>query len=185
MNLDSDTLAPPQRSVADFMAAAFAVGDDDALPRAAGELEEAVGARLRTFWRGFDRNLATWSEPGFDASDEWWEEKIERFEEAEDEIVEIIKAFDHAFERITARWALSPAERKVELQRARQAFILVVSQLPLASREAREQLISLYGKKRAGRRTQVCESAEEVDRAFVAMGFRCCGSAFKTAFDQP
>ena len=141
MNLDSASLAPPQRSIADFMAAAFAADDDQALSKAADELEEDVRSRLRTFWRGFDRDFSAWSDARFAASDEWWEEKIDEFEEAEDEIVAIVHAFDRAFERITERWNLSEADRTSELERARHAFVPVVLKLAHACREAREQLI--------------------------------------------
>jgi hypothetical protein len=171
MHLDSASLAPPQRSIADFMAAAFARDGDQALGRAADELEDDVQSRLRTFWRGFDRDFSAWSDDRFDASDEWWEEKIDRFEEAEDEIVAIVHAFDHAFERIAERWTLSETDRAAELDRARRAFDPVVLKLAHACREAREQLICLYGKKKAGRRgNELCESAEDVDRALASMG---------------
>lgn len=172
MSPDTGPLAPPPRSIAEFIAAAFSTSEDRALRNAAAELDEDVRTRLRTFWRVFDRNFAEWSAEGFDASDEWWEEKIERFEEAENEIVEIVEAFDRAFEQITERWNLTETERHSELLRAREAFNPIMLKLARASRDAREQLIALYGQKKAGHRVNMgCETAEDVDRAFAKMGF--------------
>ena len=172
MSPDTSALAPPSRPIDEFMAAAFSTGEDAALSAAAAELDDDVRARLRMFWRMFDRSFAEWSAEGFDASYEWWEEKIDRFEEAENEIVANVEAFDRAFERITERWNLTRAEREAELHRTRQAFDPIVLKLAQASREAREQLIALYGHKRAGQPVEtICESAEDVDRAFANMGF--------------
>ena len=171
MNYGAAPLAPPQRSIADFMATAFA-DDDRALAKATDDLERDLRSRLRAFWRNFDHDLTEWSDPDFDAPDEWWEERIDRFEEAEDEIVAIVQAFDHAFKRIIERWDLSEADRDAELERSRQAFVPVVLKLAQACRQAREQLIGLYGKKRAGCGVdQASESAEDIDRLFAEMGF--------------